>query len=117
MKEIKESIKKLLEEAERDDARYEHDWQVRAVEVLNEYSFEMDRNDDEIFDTESDEWEEVVRNELNEGGVSRLLYFLEEIAPADEWARVDGYGNAVAVSGSDMVEMLEDAMQEIDNEQ
>lgn len=117
MEEIKEGIKELLEEVERDGyADCKVDWQGRAVAVLNEYSFEMDRYDDEIFDTDSDEWDEIVRHELEEGGARRLLYFFGEIEPADEWARLDGYGNAVAVSGSDMVEMLKDAMQEIENE-
>ncbi len=117
MEEIKESIKELLEEAERDEyADCKTEWQVRAVAVLNNYNFEMDRYDDEIFDVDSDEWDEVVRHELKEGGARRLLYFLGQIEPMDEWARLDGYGNAVAVSGSDMLKMLQEAMQEIEDE-
>lgn len=118
MEEIKESIKELLGKVERDDdAQYSTEWQVKAVEVLNEYNFENDRYDDEIFDVDSDEWDDVVRHELKEGGARRLLYFFGQIEPADGWARLDRYGNAVAVSGSDMVEMLKDTMQEIEDEQ
>ena len=118
MEEIKESIKELLGEVKRDEyADCKADWQGRAVAVLNEYSLEIDRYDDEIFNVESDEWGEIVRQELEEGGARRLLYFLEKIEPMDEWARLDGYGNAVAVSGSDMLEMLKDVVQEIENEQ
>lgn len=113
-----EEIKALLKEAERDKyAGCKADWQGRAVAVLNEYNFEMDRYDDEIFDVDSDEWGEIVRHELEKGGARRLLYFFGQIEPADEWARLDGYGNAVAVSGSDMLEMLKNAMQEIEDEQ
>lgn len=112
-----EEIKALLREAERDKyAQYSTEWEERAVEVLNEFNAEHDRYDDEIFDVDSDEWDEVVRHELKEGGARRLLYFFGQIEPADEWARLDGYGNAVAVSGSDMLEMLKDAMQELEDE-
>ena len=112
-----EEIKALLKEVERDKyACYKTEWQGRAVAVLNEYSFETDRYDDEIFDTESEEWDEIVRHELEKGGARRLLCFFGQIEPADEWARLDGYGNAVAVSGSDMVEMLKDTLQEIEDE-
>ena len=117
MEEIKESIKELLGEVKRDQyADCKADWQGRAVAVLNEYSFEMDRYDDGIFNVESDEWDEIVRHELEKGGARRLLYFFGEIEPMDEWARLDGYGNAVAVTGSDMLEMLKDVVQEIENE-
>lgn len=115
---IKESIKELLVEAEREQyADCKADWQGRAVAVLNEYSFEANRFDDEIFNVESDEWDEIVRHELEKGGARRLLYFLEQLEPADEWARLDGYGNAVAVSGSDMLGMLKDTLQEIEDEE
>ena len=118
MEEIKESIKELLGEVERDEyADCKADWQGRAVAVLNEHNLEIDRYDDEIFNVESEEWDEIVRHELEKGGARRLLYFLGQIEPADEWARLDGYGNAVAVSGSDMLEMLQEAMQEIEDEQ
>lgn len=117
MEEIEESIKELLKEVERDQyADCKADWQVRAVDVLNEYNFDTNRYDDEILNVESDEWDEIVRHELEKGGARRLLYFLGQIEPMDEWARLDGYGNAVAVSGSDMVEMLKDTLQEIGDE-
>ena len=98
-------------------AQCKTEWEARAVAVLNNYNFEMDRYDDEIFDVDSDEWDEIVSRELKKGGARRLLYFFGQIEPADEWARLDGYGNAVAVTGSDMLEMLKEAMQEIEDEQ
>ena len=117
MEEIKESIKELLGEVERDkNAQYRIEWEDRAVAVLNEYNFEMDRCDDEIFDIESDEWDDIVRHELEKGGARRLLYFFGQIEPMDEWARLDGYGNAVAITGTDIVEMLKDTLQEIEDE-
>lgn len=118
MEEIKERIEELLKEVERDQyADCKADWQGSAVAVLNKYSFETNRYDDEIYNVNSDEWDEIVRHELEKGGARRLLYFLEKIDPMDEWARLDGYGNAVAVTGSDMLGMLKDTLQEIEDEQ
>ena len=118
MEEIKESIKELLKEVERDnDAKYLAKWQVRAVEVLNEYNFETNRFEDEIWDTETREWDELVIQQADNRGARGVMYFLGQLEPADEWARLDGYGNAVAVSGSDMLGMLKDTLQEIEDEQ
>ena len=117
MEEIKESIKELLE-LERDDgdAKYITKWQVRAVEVLNEYNFETNRFDDEIWDTETREWDELVIQQADNRGARGVMYFLANLSVTDAWARLDGDGNAVAVTGSDMVEMLKDALQEIEDE-
>lgn len=114
---MKKEIEELLKEVERDEyAQYSMDWQGRAVAVLNEYNFDRDYYDDEIFDLESDEWDEMVKREIDARGARGVLYFLGKIEPMDEWAQLDGYGNAVAVSGSDMVGMLEDARKELEND-
>ena len=118
MEDIKEEIKELLEEVERDDdAKWATKWQVRAVEVLNEYNFETNRFDDEIWDTETREWDELVIQQADNRGARGVMHFLANLSVTDEWASLDGYGNAVAVTGSDMLEMLKDAMQEIEHEQ
>lgn len=113
---MKKEIDELLKEVERDEyAQYSTDWQGRAVAVLNEYNIDRDYYDDEIFDLSSDEWDEIVRQQLESRGATGLLYFLGKIEPMDEWAQLDGYGNAVAVSGSDMVGMLKDAKEELED--
>lgn len=114
---MKKEIIELLEEVERDKyAQYKTEWQGRAVAVLNEFYFDRDRYDNEIFDTESEEWDEIVRHQLDDGGTQRLLYFLGKLEPCDGWAQLDGYGNAVAVSGSDLVGMLKDVRKELEND-
>lgn len=114
---MKKEIEELLKEARADKyAQYSTDWQGRAVAVLNEFYIDRDRYNDEIFDLDSDEWDEIVRQQLESRGATGLLYFLGKIEPCDEWGQFDGYGNAVAVSGSDMVGMLEDARKELEND-
>lgn len=116
-KDYMEDIKELLEEAERDKyAQYKTEWQGRAVAVLNEFYFDRDRYDNEIFDLSSDEWDEIVRQQLESRGATGLLFFLGKIEPCDGWAQLDGYGNAVAVSGSDLVGMLKDVRKELEND-
>lgn len=114
---MKKEIEELLKEARADEyAQYSTDWQGRAVAVLNEYHIDRGYYDDEIFDLSSDEWDEIVRQQLESRGATGLLYFLGKIEPCDEWGQFDGYGNAVAVSGADMVGMLKDAREELEND-
>lgn len=114
---MKKEIEELLKEARADKyAQYSTDWQGRAVAVLNEYNFDRDHYDNEIFETDSDEWDEMVKREIDARGAHGVLFFLGKIEPCDEWAQLDGYGNAVAVSGSDLVGMLEDARKGLENE-
>lgn len=113
---MKKEIEELLKEVERDEyAQYSTEWQGRAVAVLNEYNIDRDYYDDEIFDLNSDEWDEVVRQQLDSRGALGLLFFLGKIEPCDEWGQLDGYGNAVAVSGGDFVGMLKDARDEVED--
>lgn len=114
---MKKEIEELLKEARADKyAQYETEWQGRAVAVLNEFYIDRDRYDDEIFDLDSDEWDEMVKREIDARGARGVLFFLGKIEPMDEWAQLDGYGNGAPVSGSDMVEMLEDARKELEND-
>ena len=111
-------LEELLKEVERDEyAQYKDEWQARAVATLNEYNFERDYYDDEIFDLNSDEWDEIVKREIDARGALGVLFFLGKIKPCDDWAQLDGYGNAVAVSGGDLLEMLKDARGEGEDEE
>lgn len=114
---MKEEMERLLKEVERDEyACYKDAWERDAVAVLNEYNIDRDYYDDEIFDLASDEWDEVVRQQLDSRGACGLLFFLGKIEPSDDWAQFDGYGNATPVSGSDLVGMLKDAREEMERE-
>lgn len=114
---MKKEIEELLAEVARDEyAPYKDEWQGRAVAVLNEYNIDRDYYDDEIFDLSSDEWDEVVRGQLDSRGALGLLFFLGKIEPSDDWAQLDGYGNATPVNGADLVGLLKDARDEMERE-
>ena len=104
-----EEIKQLLKEGRADKyACYGEDWGRRAVWALNEWYFDHDRYDEEVFDLSSDEWEELVKNQLENRGWTGLLYFLGKLEPMDDWAQLDGYGNAERITGADLLGLLED---------
>ena len=110
-------IIKLLKQADQDKyACYKDEWQGRAVGVINNYYYERDQYDDIIYDLASDEWEDLVKQQLDSRGWQGLLFFLGKLEPMDDWATLDGYGNAVAVSGSELVGYLKDIKQELENE-
>ena len=114
-----EEIKALLKEVERDKyAQYKTEWEARAVEALNAWNLDERENWDAfIYNADSEEFEDIVRGQLEARGWCGLKFFLQNISTTADWVRLDGYGNGEEVTGSDMVEMLKDAMQEIENEQ
>ena len=112
-----QDMRVLLDEAKADGlTRYSDEWRARAVAALNEYYLNHDRCDDEIFDTSSEEWEELVKHQLESRGTQGLLYFLGKIEPFMDYAELDGYGNARWVSNDDMVKYLEWAIEELEKE-
>lgn len=111
-----EEIITLLNESARDEyAKYKTDWQGRAVAVLNEYYIDRDRYEDEIFDTASDEWGELVARQVESRGWLGVKYFLNGVGNTADWARLDGYGNGEEITGADLVGLLEDAQGELDD--
>lgn len=115
---MKEEIERLLKEVERDEyACYKDAWERDAVAVLNEYNIEERGDyDAEIWDTASDEWDEFVRGQLESRAWQGLMFFLGKLEPSDDWAQLDGYGNATPISGADLVGLLKDAREEMERE-
>ena len=112
-----DDIKALLKEVEQDElACYKDEWQGRAVAVINDYYYEREQYDDIIFDLASEEWEDIVKQQLDSRGWQGLLFFLGKLEPLDDYACLDGYGNAVAVNGKELVGYLKDIKQELENE-
>lgn len=95
MEEIKEEIKELLEETKADKfVQYSSKWQAKAVQVINEYAQEAERWDDMVYDTASDEWDDVTKSQVEQRGWQGLMYFLAGITPTTDYAYIDVYGNA-----------------------
>ena len=113
MKEINE----LLKEVEQDEtACYNDKWQQKAVGAINNYYYDREQYDDIVYDLASEEWEDLVKSQLDSRGWQGLLFFLGKLEPLDDWAYLDGYGNARAISGADLVGILKDIKQELENE-
>ena len=113
-----EEIKALLREVKRDKhAQYGTEWKQRAVEALNDWNLGKHKNwNDFIYNANSEEFEDMVRGQLEARGWVGLKFFLQGISSTADWVRLDGYGNAVAVTGTDMLEMLKDVLQEVEYE-
>ena len=113
-----EEIKALLREVERDNnAQYRTEWEARAVEALNAWNLDERKDWDAfVYNANSEEFEDMVRGQLEARGWCGLKYFLQNVSTTADWVRLDGYGNGEEVTGSDMVEMLKDALQEIEDE-
>ena len=110
-------LTRLLKQVEQDEyACYESKWQSEAVAEINNFYYDRDRYDDIIYDLASEEWEDIVKQQLDSRGWQGLLFFLGKLEPMDDWACLDGYGNAVAVNGKELVGYLEDIKQELEDE-
>lgn len=113
-----EDIKELLKEVERDKyAQYKDDWQRRAVEALNAWNLDERKNwDAYIYGANGEEFEDMVRGQLEARGWCGLKFFLHGVSTTADWVRLNGYGNGEEGSGSDMVGMLKDARKELEND-
>lgn len=116
MEEIEEQVRELLEDARADKYRIYHDsWQVDAVRALNDYYYDQDRYDEEIYDTTSNEWGRLVVEEAQRGWAG-VKVFLNNLGCNAEWATLDGYGNAEEVTASDLLERLKEVRKELSRE-
>lgn len=109
MNEINNTINTLLAQVKADDSkRYEANWTANAVNALNDYYEAKEYYDDRIYELESDEWEEVVKYNLDQRGWLGLKFLLDGIDNNAEYAQLDAYGNGRSVD-YDLVDMLENA--------
>lgn len=113
-----ETMKELLEQAKADKyACYSDEWQAEAVATLNDYYMEHERYDEEIFDANGEEWEQVVKYNLENRGATGLLFLLGKVEPTDDYVALNGYGNGEGVHADDLIDRLEWAIDELENEE
>lgn len=111
-------MKDLLKQAKADDlTRYSDEWQDKAVATLNEYYLDHERYDDEIFDAHGEEWEQVVKYDLENRGATGLLFLLAKVEPMDDYVALNGYGNGEGVHADDLIDRLEWAIDELKDEE
>lgn len=112
---MKNEIKALLKEVEADKNReYADDWLAKAVSTLNEYYIDKNYDGDYIYDLESDEWEEIVKYNLESRGWIGVKILLQDVSNTSNYARLDGYGNGESVDYK-IKELLDDALAELNN--
>lgn len=111
-------MKDLLKQANADNlARYSDEWQGKAVATLNDYYMEHERYDDEIYDADGYEWEEIVKYNLESRGARGLLFLLGKVEPADDYVALNGYGNGEGIHADDLIDRLEWAIEELEDEE
>ena len=106
MNEINSNINNLLARADKD--HYNPTWEMEAVETLNDYFEEKGYYDDHIYETDSDEWEQIVESNLKSRGWIGVKCLLEDVDNTAEYVQLDGYGNGRSVDYR-LVDMLENA--------
>lgn len=116
MEDIKEQIRELLEGAKADKYAIYHDnWQTDAVRALNDYYYDQDRYEEEVYDTASDEWERLVVEQAQRGWAG-VKVFLSNLGGNADWATLNGYGNAEEVTASDLLARLKEVRKELSHE-
>lgn len=111
-------MENLLKQAKADNlTRYSTEWQAKAVATLNEYYLDHERYDDEIFDAYDEEWEQIIKNNLENRGAKGLLFLLGKVEPTDDYVALNGYGNGEGIHADDLVNRLEWAIDELKTEE
>lgn len=59
--------------------------------------------------------EEIARNELNNGGLVRLRYYLGDVNLNDEIFKLDGYGNLENITIDDLNNLKDEILENINN--
>ena len=113
--EMKKKAESLLKEIEADKYReYADDWKSEAVYLLNEYNYEHNP-DDTIYDLESDEWEDLVKWNLDQRGWVGVKILLEDIDNNANYAYLDGYGNGKSCD-YELIDLLKYLIDDLKNE-
>ena len=112
-KEIKVKAEALIKEVEVDKYKqYSEAWKAEVVALLDDYNYEHDSGD-VIYDLDSEEWEEVVKMNLEQRGWVGVKILLEGIDATATYARLDGYGNGRSCD-YELIDLLKNLIDEID---
>ena len=99
LKELKEIIENI--ESSFDYDTYYTELRNATIDYMNEtQDFDFDSVFDDIIDYEIAE--DIARNELENGGLIRLYYFLGDVNLNNDIFRIDGYGNLTDIDKDDL---------------
>ena len=112
-KEMKAKAESLIKEAKADEYKqYSEAWKAEAVALLDDYNYEHNP-DDVIYALDSEEWEEVVKMNLEQRGWIGVKILLDGIDTAAAYAYLDGYGNGKSCD-YELIDLLKNLIDEID---
>ena len=115
-------MKELRELKERiESIKIDYDYEESYTNLYNTVIDYM--NDTQDFDLEYlfedfidyETAEEIARNELNNGGLIRLQYYLGDTNLNDEIFKLDGYGNLENIDIDDLNNLKDEILENIDN--
>lgn len=110
MEDLKKQAKSLIEQANADEMRkYNSDWKSQAVATYNEFCEEINYMDDMIYELESDEFEDIVKWNLEQRGAIGVKILLDGVENTQDYVKLDAYGNAESVD-YDLVDKLEEIL-------
>lgn len=115
MKELRELKEKI------ENIKIDYDYEESYTNLYNTVIDYM--NDTQDFDLEYlfedfidyETAEEIARNELNNGGLVRLSYYLGDVNLNDEIFKLDGYGNLENIDIDDLNKLKDEILENIDN--
>lgn len=84
-----------------------------VIDYMNDtQDFDLDYLFEDFIDYETAE--EIARNELNDGGLIRLSYYLGDTNLNDEIFKLDGYGNLENINIDDLNNLKDEILENID---
>lgn len=85
-----------------------------VIDYMNDtQDFDLDYLFEDFIDYETAE--EIARNELNNGGLVRLRYYLGDVNLNDEIFKLDGYGNLENITIDDLNNLKNEILENINN--
>ena len=86
----------------------------RVIDYMNDtQDFDLEYLFEDFIDYETAE--EIARNELQNGGLVRLSYYLGDTNLNDEIFKLDGYGNLENIDIDDLNNLKDEILENIDN--
>lgn len=111
LRELRERIEKI--ESSYDYEEYYTELYNATVDYMNDtQDFDFEYLFEDIIDYDSAE--ECAKQELENGGLTRLYYFLGDANLNNDMFKIDGYGNLTDINKSDLDYIKEELLNEID---
>lgn len=112
-------LKELKERIENVEINYDHEESYTnlyntVIDYMNDtQDFDLEYLFEDFIDYETAE--EIAKNELNNGGLLRLQYYLGDTNLNDEIFKIDGYGNLKNITIDDLNNLKDEIIENIND--